>query len=190
MNPRDKWEQKYGFDELIYGETPSTFLKENAALLPKGGISLDVAAGEGRNSIFLAERGFKVVAVDISTNGLIKCRNRSQSLDLTIDTLVADVTQMALPAAYFDLVICFNFLERLIIPKMMECLRPDGVLVYETFSLEYLKVNPSFNPNFVLQPGELLHLFSALHLVKYRETSLQRDQKKPPVASIIVTRSQ
>ena len=61
---RERWDQKYAKDEFIYGKEPIPFLKAHASLLPKGK-ALDLAAGQGRNGVYLATQGFDVLALDI-----------------------------------------------------------------------------------------------------------------------------
>lgn len=76
---RTKWNERYADDEYQMGLAPSRFLAERIELissLSPGKRVLDIACGEGRNSIFLAHHGFQVTAVDISDRGVEKGRRR------------------------------------------------------------------------------------------------------------------
>jgi len=61
---RERWDRKFASSDFIYGKEPARFLADNVERLPPGGRALDVAAGEGRNSVYLARHGLEVDAVD------------------------------------------------------------------------------------------------------------------------------
>ena len=88
---RERWDRKFAGSDFIYGTEPSPFLADNAELLPAQGKALDVAAGEGRNAVFLARQGLEVDAVDISEVGLDKARRFAVEAGVTINTIVADL---------------------------------------------------------------------------------------------------
>ena len=69
--PAQRWDQRYDRETYVYGEEPVVFLAEQIERLRKGK-ALVLAAGEGRNAVYLAQQGFQVVAVDISAKGLEK----------------------------------------------------------------------------------------------------------------------
>ena len=72
LKDKEKWNKKYAAEEYITGKEPSSWLEENAGLLNTNGKALDIAGGEGRNSVFVASRGYEVTCLDISKNGLTK----------------------------------------------------------------------------------------------------------------------
>jgi SAM-dependent methyltransferase len=101
---REQWDERYRADELIWKVEPNRFLVEEVAgLVP--GRALDLACGEGRNALWLAERGWQVTAVDFSAVGLEKARRLASERDLQLLLVEADVLEWAPPAASFDLVI-------------------------------------------------------------------------------------
>src|SRR5690606_37707305 len=67
---RKKWDEKYSRREDASPGPPAEYLEQLLRRLPMGGKALDLAAGDGANSLLLASRGWKVVAVDISAAGL------------------------------------------------------------------------------------------------------------------------
>ena len=75
LKDRDKWDSKYKTDEYITGKEPSSWLQTNVSLLAKKGKALDIAGGEGRNSVFVASKGYEVTCLDISENGLRKAKD-------------------------------------------------------------------------------------------------------------------
>src|SRR5215475_10024261 len=113
LDDRARWHEKHAAERATL--KPSGFLKEifeaDSWPLPKGR-ALDIAAGKGRNAIFLAERGFQVMAIDISPVALDMARRAAKEQSLIIDWEEADLERIELPAAHYDLVLNFNYLQR------------------------------------------------------------------------------
>ena len=101
---REQWDERYRVDELIWKAEPNRFLVEEAAGLAPGR-ALDLACGEGRNALWLAERGWQVTAVDFSSVGLEKARRLASERGLELVLGEADVLDWEPPAASFYLVI-------------------------------------------------------------------------------------
>lgn len=99
-----QWDERYRAKALVWSAGPNQFLVQQVADLPVGR-ALDVACGEGRNSLWLAERGWDVVATDFSPVAIDKARIRAAELGLDIDFRVADATQPV--DGEFDLVLLF-----------------------------------------------------------------------------------
>ena len=76
------WDERYAGEGYFYGTEPNDFLREHAATIPSGGRVLCLAEGEGRNAVFLAERGFSVVALDQSAVGLRKALQLDRRITL------------------------------------------------------------------------------------------------------------
>jgi SAM-dependent methyltransferase len=173
MADRELWEKRYGTSELIHGLEPSDYLRANSDLLPRGGLALDLAAGEGRNALYLAGRGFEVIALDISLCALEKCRGLARSRGLSVAASAVDLTRFTIPPGRFDLIVNFNYLERGLAPAITGALRPGGLLVFETLATGHLRWKPDFNPEFLLRPGELVAMFRQLRIIKYREADIE-----------------
>lgn len=157
---RIKWNGRYAGDRFFIGPHPSRFLEERIAfiepLLP-GRKALDIASGEGRNSIFLARRGFSVTGIDISEEGLGKARRWAAAEGLEINFRQGDLEGYEFDETY-DLILNFNFLLRDLIPKMVAALNPGGVIVFDTV-LDTPNLVGHHKKEFLLQPGELAALF-------------------------------
>jgi SAM-dependent methyltransferase len=98
------WDERYAGDELVWTAEPNRFLvAEVEGLTP--GRALDLACGEGRNAVWLAERGWAVTGVDFSTVGLDKARRLADARHVSVQWERADVTEYQPPAEGFDLVI-------------------------------------------------------------------------------------
>lgn len=180
----DDWEKRYWADECVHGREPTDFLVENLALLPRGR-ALDLAMGEGRNAVFLAEQGYEVSGVDRSETAVRRAREWASHWSLPLDARVADLDQETLPTEAFDLIVVVNFLQRALFEPIMGALRPSGAVVYETYTKEHLRYR-SMNQDFLLEPNELLRRFAPLHVVLYRE--LDQPMRKQATASLIAVK--
>lgn len=85
------WDERYGGEEYAYGTEPNDFLRDEFQRIDAGTEVLCLAEGEGRNAVFLARRGYGVVAVDRSTVGLEKARRLADRSDVEIRTEAADL---------------------------------------------------------------------------------------------------
>lgn len=154
---------------------PARFLAEQLHRLPKGN-ALDVAAGNGRHSLFLASHGYHVDAVDRDTAALERLSASARSRSLTaVATRTVDLEQ---PPPYdpelgkeaYDVIIVFFYLHRSLFPLLIDALKPGGALVYETFTIDnYFRHQHPKRWEFCLAPNELLRLTSSLQVLHYDE---------------------
>lgn len=148
---------------------PAELLVKNIDLLPAGR-ALDVAMGNGRNAIYLATRGFNVEGVDRSSqavNAALKQANRAR---VSITAYVADLEKdFTIEHGAFDVIICFNYLQRSLIPQIRDGLRVGGIIVYETFIIDQRQFGRPTNPDFLLKHNELLEMFRDFRCLRYRE---------------------
>jgi SAM-dependent methyltransferase len=98
------------------------------------------------------------------TEGIVKHVHRG------IDLAQADLEQLELPESTFELILCVQYLQRSLFPRLQRALRPGGVLLFETFTQAQLefKGGPR-NPEYLLKAGELRNAFPELRLLFYRE---------------------
>lgn len=189
MTDREHWEDRYASPERLHGDEPSEFLRANTEFLPRRGLALDIAAGEGRNSVFLASLGLQVVALDISMRALEKCLLLAHDKGASVEVAAVDLKQLVIPSNHFDVIVNFNYLERELAPKIVAGLRPGGLVVFETLTTDHLRWKPDFNPEYLLARGELPRMFHGLRLIKYRESDLETStpegQSRRSVASLI-----
>src|ERR1035441_2439850 len=78
------WDQRYSGPDLVWGAGPNRFVTEEVAALPAGR-AVDVGTGEGRNAIWLAERGWQVIAVDFSAAGLARAARLAAERAVSVD---------------------------------------------------------------------------------------------------------
>ena len=132
---------------------PSAWIQRFAALVPAGARVLDVAAGQGRHARFFAERGARVLAVDIDADAFASLAGVPG-----VATRVADLEGDPWPFANaaFDAIVVANYLHRAALPHLLESLTPHGALLYETFAAGNEAYGRPSNPAFLLREGELL----------------------------------
>ena len=98
------WNARYRDQELVWSAGPNQFVEEICAPMPPGR-SIDLAAGEGRNALWLAERGWDSTAVDFSDVAVAKARAIAERRGVHLTTEVADLATYAPDAAAYDLVL-------------------------------------------------------------------------------------
>ena len=161
---------------------PAQFLVENVELLPRGR-ALDVAMGTGRNAIYLAKMGFDVEGVDISPEAVDSALRAARKARVTIKTQVANLeVGYHFEKGAFDVIICFNYLQRSLIPQIKDGLRKGGMVVYETFIVDQVQFGKPRNPDYLLKHNELLDMFRDLRCLRYREGVMEG---RKAIASII-----
>lgn len=132
------WDERFSAPEYVYGTAPNDFLAQAASSIP-GGPVLSIGDGEGRNGVFLAERGHAVTSVDASAVGLAKARRLAAERGVTIDTVEADLAVYAIaPAKYSGIVSVFCHLPRALRQRVhaqvVTGLAPGGVFVLEAYT--------------------------------------------------------
>jgi tellurite methyltransferase len=142
-------------------EAPSEFLVSCGRLLPPSGAALDLAAGRGRNALWLAEQGLRVTAVDRDAGALDALSREAAARGLAVSVEARDLEahDATLPDGAFDVIVVCRFLHRPLFPAIRRALRPGGLLVYETFTVERARIRKPTNPDFLLRRNELLHRF-------------------------------
>src|SRR5262245_63927972 len=100
-----RWEKRFSVPDYVFGTEPNAFLKSQADILPKSGAALAVADGEGRNGVWLAERGLDVLSIDWSPTALGKARALAKERGVALRTAQVDVVQWQWPVVEFDVVV-------------------------------------------------------------------------------------
>ena len=156
---------------------PSLFLAQQLQLhrLPKGR-ALDVAAGSGRNALYLASHGFQVDAMDRDEQAMAhlaataKQRNLPNITVRTVDLERKTEERPEFPKQEYDVVVVCFYLHRALFPAIIDSLKPNGVLIYETFTIDnYMRHRHPRRWEFCLAHNELLRLTSTLRVLSYDE---------------------
>jgi tellurite methyltransferase len=167
-------------------EAPSDFLVSHADLVQ--GRVLDVAAGAGRNALFLARRGNVVEAIDISLAGLRLACAAARAEGLRLLAVQADLEVFPLPIDRYDAVINIRYLQRSLFGPLQRALRPGGVIIFETFLLEQQQFCHPRNPAFLLRRGELRAAFSDCEILFYEEGLFQPGSHPAYLARMLARR--
>ena len=133
---------------------------------------LDLACGEGRNGIFLAQRGLKIVCCDISPRNLREAKNLAERNGASIEVWQADLEKEGnnpLPKDTYGAILVFRYLHRPLIPCIKKALRNGGLLIYETFTIEQPRFGKPRNPDYLLETGELAEMFADWEVIHHFE---------------------
>lgn len=98
----NSWDERYGTADYYYGTEANEFLREHCPGIRRGGDVLCLAEGEGRNAVFLAQQGFRPVAVDQSAVGLKKAGQLAASRSVQIETVLADLADYRIEPDRWD----------------------------------------------------------------------------------------
>lgn len=133
------WDERYAGDELAYGAEPNGFLVSVADRLPSHGHALDLAAGQGRNAVYLAARGLEVLAVDQSAIGLAVAQRLATERGVALRTQVVNLADFTAPPASFDVISSIfvhlpSALRRQVHARVVTWLKPGGVFVFEAYA--------------------------------------------------------
>jgi tellurite methyltransferase len=172
QDSKTQWDQRYSRPTFIYGKSPAQFLAENYHYIPFEGSVLDMGMGEGRNAVFLAQKGYRVTGIDISSVAVKKAYLLAQEFNVKIKGVVASLKDYKIAPQSFDAIICFYYVDRALIEKIRTWLKPGGILIYEAHTLrekQSRKGGDHVEDEFFLKEQELLKLFPGMRVLKYEE---------------------
>lgn len=171
---RHKWNNHY--EQSHVPNQVIDVLRDNLHLLAGKGISLDLACGLGGNALRMAELGYESHAWDISDAAIEKVKEFSAERQLSVHTRRCDIAQALLDKNSYDVIIVSRFLSRPLMPKIVQALKPQGLIFYQTFTQEPLDTatGPK-NKDYRLSPNELLRFFNQLTIRHYREDGVLGD---------------
>lgn len=167
LEDKIKWNNKYKNTPTLLEDRPQSNKLSEVITFAKGNKALDVACGSGRNSVFLANNNFLVTSIDISEVALEELNNKNNK---NITTKLVDLDSFEFEKEEYDLIIMTNFLDRKIIPQLVNSLNQNGILFIETYMFHEENEKPPSNPAFLLSEGELKTLFDErVEVVLYDE---------------------
>ena len=155
----------------------SPWLQRWAHLLPAGGSALDLACGSGRHLRWLVAQGLRPTGIDRDAAALAASGELVQAG--LAELIQADVENgpWPCPGRSFDVVVVTNYLWRPLWPQLLAAVAPGGLLLYETFADGNQSVGKPSRPDFLLQPGELIHRCQGLRIVAYEDGFLPAPER-------------
>lgn len=166
---KERWNEKY--QNNLMPDEPIKLVTDYASLAT-GRQALDIACGMGRHSKYLASKGFEVDALDISSVAIEELQNIPN-----INAIEVDFDTYTLPKEKYDLIICTYFLDRRLFPQMIDALKPNGIILLETFLHDAGNERIPSNPAFLLNEGELKATFDdkceLLHIPEFWDEDYQ-----------------
>jgi SAM-dependent methyltransferase len=175
----EEWDQRYRAGEQVF-ETPAPLVVEFTRSLSPGS-ALDLACGPGRNALYLAERGWRVTAVDGSAVAIELLREKNRSIDARVVDLEAG--EFELPPEAFDLVLSCYYLQRSLVSGMQSALRAGGLLIMIVHLAD--AAQPQGTPTRAY-PGELRAFFNGWRTLHYREGEPGESGHRHGVAEVVV----
>jgi SAM-dependent methyltransferase len=177
----EQWNERYRAGEQVFREPVPLVVEFTRDLGP--GDALDLAAGPGRNAVYLAGRGWRVTAIDGSSVAIDLLVSRGFNIDARVSDLEAG--QFTIPSKAFDLVLCCYYLQRDLIPAMKEAVRPGGVLILITHLADADQPQGTATRAF---PSELRKLFEDWRMLHYREGEPSECCHRRAVAEVVAQR--
>ena len=173
------------WNRRLIAERPQWFRSEpNAFLMEvvkgrKPGRALDVAMGQGRNALWLAQQGWDVTGFDPADQAVAAARDSALRFGVTIHTEITTMEQFDFGENRWDLIVLSYAGCSQLASQVEKALKPGGILVEEAFhtdALKTMKIGGS-----LCGPGELPHAFQGLRALRYEEPVAQPDFAPRPV---------
>ena len=179
-NPtQEKWDRVYSDRSNNEQNLSATrVVAENLHLLPAAGKGLELACGLAANSFALAEYGIEMEAWDISPVAAQRVNQMAVQRGIKVTASARDVVANPPAAGEYDVVVVSHFLDRSLVPTIINALKPGGLLFYQTFTRTRVAEGGPKTDDWRLADGELLTLFAPLQPLVYREEGLVGDTGK------------
>ncbi|MBT7669703.1 MAG: methyltransferase domain-containing protein [Bdellovibrionales bacterium] len=161
-----------GRDTYIYGKSPEQFLVDNYHYIPAGSRVLDIHMGDGQHTVFLAQKGYRVVGIEQSSLAIKKVKFLASEFEVRVDTIQTKINSYHPKGGPFDAIISFFRVERSLLSKISSWLKPGGILIYHAFTNKQLGKKEQavdIKHQTLLRPKELLTLFPGMTILKYEE---------------------
>lgn len=181
---KNYWDERYRNSDFVYGKEPNLFFKEWLVPLEAGAILMP-ADGEGRNSVFAAQQGWRVTSCDLSAEGQTKALQLAKEQRVSLHYLVGDLEHLAFNRESFDAIgliyAHFSAEKKSALHKQLSgYLKPGGVVILEAFGknhLPYRERNPSVggptDMNMLYSTKEIAADFADYDILLLREEEIE-----------------
>jgi len=179
-----RWNTRYFERRQQQMPNPRELLVRFHQLIPPGGLVLDMAMGLGSSACFLAEKGLRVIGMDISAEAVLQAKNNSP----LIMALISDSQYISFPTASFDAILNFYYLERSLFELYNRILKKSGFLFFET-PAEGTDTNEDyFPPEYLLGRNELLQTYATWDILYRDRVQIQSSTHRFKVIEKIILR--
>ena len=192
---REDWDQRYSQPNLLWSATPNRFLVDEAAELPPGR-ALDLACGEGRNALWLAELGWQVTAVDYSSVAIAKARDLAASVGAEIDFVCSDLLDYTPEDRAYELVLVLYLQlpaeqRRLVLSRAEAAVATGGTFLLIGHDLVNLTdgVGGPSEPNVLYTPEQIVRELPELEIEKAERVLREvADADRPAIDALVRAR--
>ena len=171
MRNKSDWNAFYSKNEFANGTEASNFLAESLKYLRKGTL-LDVACGEGQNSVFMAKKSFDVEGFDFSDVAIEKAKKYSLEQETQVDFKVQGLDFYLAPIQKYDSIISVDFkCSSRLLDEFKKALVIGGTMLIEAYTYNHLKNNPDtdYDTDECYKPFELSRMIKGWNLLYYDE---------------------
>jgi tellurite methyltransferase len=165
------WNTRYAGDKYLYGKEPVIALKNYLSQLRKGN-ALDVAMGEGRNAVYLAQNGFQVQGMDCSSVAIEKAGKLAAEKNVSLEAKTQNLDFFLMPLMKFDTILMTYFRPNTrFFSEIRRGLVHGGTLLMEAYTTEQAKAapNPLLDFEECYKPNEILSHLKDFHILLYKE---------------------
>lgn len=143
MDKSDFWNERYSQGEYVYGTSPNDFLVESLNHIPQSGKVLCIGDGEGRNSVWLAQKGFSVTSIDMSREGRKKALSLAEKNRVSLQYIVGDLGVFEFGVERWDAIVSIfchlpNALRQKVFANCFKALKPNGIFLLEAYAPQQL----------------------------------------------------
>ncbi|NBJ70888.1 MULTISPECIES: class I SAM-dependent methyltransferase [Clostridia] len=182
---KEFWDESFSEKEFVYGKIANAFVRSMNEVLAAGSTVACFAEGEGRNAVYLAERGHHVTAYDQSNVGLQKTTQLAQEKGVTVKTVVKDLITESVPVQQYDAaVMVFGHVPKekqsFFIDNMFKSLKTGGYFIFEVYSedqLAYKSGGPK-DKSMLYHPVDLLNWLGGHKWVHFYYGEAERHEGK------------
>lgn len=179
---KERWDERYRNAEYVYGKEPNEFFRQELHELVPGKLLLP-AEGEGRNAVYAASAGWEVTAFDQSAEGKEKAMKLAREKGVTFRYDIATLEEASFPDNHFDAVALIFVhqppkLRRVFHRRLMQFLKPGGVILMEAYSREQLhyRTGGPMNPELLFTEEEIREDFSDWEYIFLKSMLVSHDE--------------
>lgn len=173
LTDRERWNQVFSRTDPPFETGPNAFLSRCLDRIETRGAAVDIAMGQGRNAVLLAQRGFDVTGIDISDVAIEQAHENARAAGVSIHGELADVFTYDYGECRWDLVslIYFNPAKS-ILERLKQAVKPGGYIVIEGFGVNAVGGPPQSSK---YGANELLRIFSDWTILEYQDGLFDAD---------------